>query len=96
MKKHIALALEVLLSLFLLLPLSAQKDSPNTYQIKSVTYDVRGLTNPGAIERFVSVDTKKTFASKEELEAYIQTIKVQLENLRQFEDINLTYTELSE
>ena len=82
--------LTALLCSFALIPLAAQ----NVFKIDSVSYDVHGLTKQSAIERLVTVDTKKTFSTKEELEAYIKTITLQLENLRQFDDIQSSYQAL--
>ncbi len=80
-----------LISLCLLLVAAAAAEGEG-FRIASVTLDSKGKTDPKMLLRQLApVDRAKVFASKEELEAYLDFIRQQLENTRLLEDITYTY-----
>ena len=63
------------------------------WTIRSVDFDPQGGTKVSALKRKIKVDTEKVFESKEELDAYVVSIKQKLINERLFETIQIDLEE---
>ena len=68
------------------------------FQIVDIEYDlagcgpkILGVTNQYALEQKVSVDKKTIFESEEEFNKYFEEYKKQINNLRAFEKIEISY-----
>ena len=55
-----------------------------------------GITNPYALEQKVSIDKKTIFSSEEEFNKYFEDYKKQINNLRAFEKIEISYSVLEQ
>ena len=56
------------------------------YRIRSVTYEITGLTRKYPLSQAVKIDTNRIFEDKAEFEAYLQDKLVQLKNQRILEE----------
>jgi outer membrane protein assembly factor BamA len=73
------------------------------FQIVDVEYNLEGagpkllgITNPYALEQKVSIDKKTVFSSEEEFNKYFEDYKKQINNLRAFEKIEISYSVLEQ
>ena len=73
------------------------------FQIVDIEYDlagcgpkILGVTNQYALEQKVSVDKKTIFESEEEFNKYFEEYKKQINNLRAFEKIEISYSILEQ
>lgn len=73
------------------------------FQIVDIEYDlagcgpkILGVTNQYALEQKVSVDKKTIFESEEEFNKYFEEYKKQINNLRAFEKIEISYSILNQ
>ena len=66
------------------------------YNLEGAGLKLLGVTNPYALEQKVSVDKKTIFLSEEEFNKYFEDYKKQINNLRAFEKIEITYSVLEE
>ena len=73
MKKLFSAPAACLLAFFLANSLWAQ-----SWTIRSVDFDPQGGTKVSALKRKIKVDTEKVFESKEDLDAYVVSIKQKL------------------
>lgn len=85
-----------LVSLFLLVCYSAL--SASSYKIKNVEYNLdgsraefTGITREYALKTKVPVDFKRKFNNEDELVEYINDLKQQIENTRNFEKVNIDF-----
>ncbi len=60
------------------------------FRISKIEYDLE-KTRQSAVERKIPISTKRTFASKEELDIYIEDLKVRLQNERVFQETSVEY-----
>lgn len=74
------------------LPLS-QSLWAEAWTIRSVDFDPQGGTKVSALKRKIKVDTEKVFESKEDLDAYVVSIKQKLINERLFETVQIDLVE---
>lgn len=63
------------------------------WTIRSVDFDPQGGTKVSALKRKIKVDTEKVFESKEDLDAYVVSIKQKLINERLFETVQIDLEE---
>ncbi len=63
-----------------------------SYKIDRVTYDISGKTKPEALDRTLEINTKKIFATEEDLLEYIEVLNKDIANTRTFEDFDLVYS----
>ncbi len=91
MKKLFSAPAACLLAFFLANSLWAQ-----SWTIRSVDFDSKGGTKVSALKRKIKVDTEKVFQSKEELDAYVVSIKQKLINERLFDSVQLDLVETGE
>lgn len=80
---------------FLFTPLSSQSVSENDekitkYRITEVIYNLKGMTKKASIARKVPIDKKKLFSADEFYE-YVQDIRQQLLNTRNFETAEVNF-----
>ena len=61
------------------------------YKILDVSFSIKGMTKASVVEREVELDTHTVFLDEDSFSKYINDYKQQLENLRAFESIELTY-----
>ena len=77
--------------------------SSEGYRISYVNYDIEGCgakvfgrTQEYSLEHYVVIDTKKVFATEEELNLYVADLEVRLGNLRAFDTINIEVIKIKE
>ncbi|QEN05693.1 hypothetical protein EW093_13555 [Thiospirochaeta perfilievii] len=63
-----------------------------SYNISDIKYDIKGSTKPYFLEKRLGITKDITFNSIEEIEIYVATLKQSLDNLRIFEDSDVTYS----
>lgn len=85
MKKIVMILIALLCSLTVL-------SAAETYTIADVNYDIKGSTKPFFLERKIELDKTRTFNSIEEIEIYKESLIQDLNNLRAFENLEVTYT----
>lgn len=66
------------------------------FQIKSVKYSIQGNTNESALIRKFYIDKNIIFKSENELISYINELKTQFNNERNFESSNITYSKIEQ
>lgn len=66
--------------------------SASSYQIKSIEYNIAGLTRSSVLDRNIPVDKTRIFPDESALVAYISDYKQQLENTRFFDNVDVDYT----
>ncbi|MBQ6029129.1 MAG: hypothetical protein IJL24_06345, partial [Treponema sp.] len=91
MKKLFSAPAACLLAFFLANSLWAQ-----AWTIRSVDFDPKGGTKVSALKRKIKIDSEKVFKSKEDLDAYVVSIKQKLINERLFDSVQLDLVETGE
>ncbi|MGI5172164.1 hypothetical protein H0R92_00990 [Treponema sp. OMZ 840] len=56
------------------------------YHIRSVAYDIQGITRQYPLSKVVNIDTAKVFTSRSELDSYLNEKLIQLKNQRVLEE----------
>ena len=59
------------------------------YQIQQVVYDIKGSTREYPLSMAVNIDKATVFQTRESLEAYIQDLTIQFNNLRVLESVDI-------
>lgn len=85
----------LIIALFLAGCISLHAQSPAGYRISTVTYDIEGSTREHPLKNAVLIDTATVFPSLQDIETYIDNIRIRLSNERVFESssIDAIYTE---
>lgn len=78
--------------LFFLFVISSIFCFAESYKINEVSYDISGKTREYALVQKVPVDTDTVFASFEDFEKYLTSLKQELNNQRVFQSSDITYT----
>ncbi|MBO7123415.1 MAG: hypothetical protein J6V90_09065 [Treponema sp.] len=81
------------LAAFAALLFAASLWADERWTIRDVVFDPQGGTKASALKRNISVDTKRVFESRQELDAYIVEIKQKLINERLFENVQIDIEE---
>lgn len=63
----------------------------NEYKVSSISYQITGKTKLYAVQTKVPVDTNKVYHTEEEFMNFIRDFKQQLENTREFENVDIDY-----
>ena len=82
----ISFRLRTVACFFIFLFLISTSITSEQYRIRSVVYEITGLTRKYPLSQAVRIDTNKTFENKAELESYLQDKLVQLKNQRVLEE----------
>ncbi|MBN2617989.1 MAG: hypothetical protein JXR64_06720 [Spirochaetales bacterium] len=82
------IAIQFLLGFFTIISVYATSD---TYTLADITYDIKGTTKPFFLEHRLNISRDITFESLAEIDEFKDKLKQDLENLRVFENYDVTY-----
>lgn len=71
--------------MFFLIPLVIYSQTETGYRIETVDYQIDGSTREYPLKRAVEIDMERVFSSQEELDLYIDDLRLQFNNLRVLE-----------